>query len=224
MTQREWSASGWAARLAGVSMTLGSTVLQRTPCDRYSTATALAKASTAALAVDVAGRAGERRDRRPGRDADHRAAAGRHQVRQRGRRDQVGRPQVERQHPLEVVDRRLVHQPAAGVPADEVDHRAQRRRRFAGGGLDRLRRARRVGQVRGDPDQSGRRRLRPGPGFRSGTTTRQPASTNAVTTAPPSPPKPPVTKTLRSPMRPTLAPPTPRPLRRSWSCCRDTPS
>ena len=50
-TQRRWSASGWAARLAGVSITLGSTVLHRTPRDRYSTATALAKASTAALAV-----------------------------------------------------------------------------------------------------------------------------------------------------------------------------
>src|SRR5687768_7639201 len=50
-TQREKSAPGWLARLAGVSMTLGSTVLQRTPDFRYSTATAFAKASTAALAV-----------------------------------------------------------------------------------------------------------------------------------------------------------------------------
>ena len=49
----------------------------------------------------------------------------------------------------------------------------------------------------------------PGRAFRSGTTTRQPASTNAVTTAPPSPPNPPVTKTLRYDHAPQASAPVP---------------
>ncbi len=48
-THRAWSASGCARRLAGVSMTLGSTALQRIASSRYSTATAWANAMTAAF-------------------------------------------------------------------------------------------------------------------------------------------------------------------------------
>src|SRR5690606_24036378 len=48
------SASGWARRLAGVSIVPGRTVLQRTFASAYSTATARANASTAALAVAYA--------------------------------------------------------------------------------------------------------------------------------------------------------------------------
>ena len=50
-TQAEWSAPGFAARLPGVSMMLGSTTLHRTPSAVASTAIAWEKAMTAALAV-----------------------------------------------------------------------------------------------------------------------------------------------------------------------------
>jgi hypothetical protein len=43
------SASDIDARLAGVSMTLGSTALMRTPSLRYSASSASTRASTAAL-------------------------------------------------------------------------------------------------------------------------------------------------------------------------------
>src|SRR5947209_11873480 len=49
LTQRSWSALGIAARLAGVSITLGRIVLQRIPSSLYSTATAFENASTAAF-------------------------------------------------------------------------------------------------------------------------------------------------------------------------------
>ena len=48
-THFEKSASGVASRLAGVSMTLGSTALQRTPSFLYSVSRAWMNASTAAL-------------------------------------------------------------------------------------------------------------------------------------------------------------------------------
>ena len=51
LTQFEWSASGWPARLAGVSMTLGRIAFARTPCFRYSASSAWTKAITAAFAV-----------------------------------------------------------------------------------------------------------------------------------------------------------------------------
>src|SRR5690348_12347377 len=51
LTQRDTSACGLAARLAGVSMTLGRIALARTPSSRYSTASTSTNASTAALAV-----------------------------------------------------------------------------------------------------------------------------------------------------------------------------
>ena len=125
------------ARLAGVSMTLGRTALTRTRSSRYSTASASTRPSRASLERDVAGRTGERLQRRPAAHADHRAAAGRDQVRQGGRGDQVGRAQVEPELGLELGDRGLVHPAARGEAAHQVDHRPQRCRRVGRGDRDR---------------------------------------------------------------------------------------
>ena len=52
-------------------------------------------------------------------------------MRQTRLRAQVGRPEVEAELRLELVDRRLVHATGGREPADEVDQRAQRRARLA---------------------------------------------------------------------------------------------
>jgi hypothetical protein len=58
--------------------------------------------------------------------ADDRAAACRDEPRQHALRHQVGRPQVEREHRLEVGQRRVGHGLAGLEAADEVGERAQR--------------------------------------------------------------------------------------------------
>ena len=66
-THFEWSASGWASRLAGVSITLGRIALARMPSSRYSASSAWTNASTAALRGDVAGGARRTAAARPAR-------------------------------------------------------------------------------------------------------------------------------------------------------------
>ena len=97
-------------------------------------------------------------------------------------RDQVGRAQVERELRLEVGQRRVGHGLVGREAADEVGHRAQRRPgrppRAA------TTRATSSGSVRSAwtvSAASGSRSC--GPGRMSGTTTRQPSSRNASTTA-----------------------------------------
>ena len=201
-THLEKSASGWSARLAGVSMTLGRTALQRTPAARYSTATAWAEGQDGGLGADVAAGAAEGGDRRPGRHADHGPAPALDQVGQHRLGDQVGRAQVEGELALELLHRRLVDQAARGVAADQVDQGPQ-----GGAGRGRRRppsppRPRRPARTgRWPPTPGGRAPTRSWGGRpeREVATTRQPSSRNAATTAGPSPPGGPGDQHGRSP-------------------------
>ena len=142
VTHRAWSACGCARRLAGVSITLGSTALLRTPSSRVLHGHGLGKRDHRRLGGDVAGGAGERLHGGARGDAHHRAPR-LAQARQRGVGDQVGGPEVHRQLALEVLQRRLVHARPAAVAADKVHDGAQRRPAVAGRDLDR----RRIGHV-----------------------------------------------------------------------------
>ena len=116
----------------------------------------------------------------------------------RGVADEVGRAQVQPQLRLEVLDRRLVHAPARGEAADEVDDRAQRRLAVARGerghrASSSPRRRGRRARARGARGRAARSRSA---ASKTGTTTRQPASRNAWVTAAPRPPVPPVMSAL----------------------------
>ena len=117
---------------------------------------------------------------------------------------QVGRPEVQRELALEVLNRRLVHAPAGGEPAHQVDEAAQRRVRLCGT------------RVHHPRTESGSNRsawissrpvalLTPARARARRSTARPPASRSSsrrATTAAPSPPVPPVTIAVRSICRP----------------------
>ena len=122
------SASGIAARLAGVSISVGRIALQRTPSGRPSAATALARTRSPRPWTPCSRRrprTGSAPPRRRCRRSSRRRA-----LTSRGSdglRDQVGRAQVEREQPLELGHRRVGHRLVGGEPADQVDQRPQRR-------------------------------------------------------------------------------------------------
>ena len=114
-THLEWSASGWEARFAGVSITLGRTALHRTPWSRYSAATAWRRRAprpSRRCRRRLRGKAALRRARTRRR----RSPARIEQARQGRARHEERRTQVQRQLAFEVLQRRLVHLGPAAYP------------------------------------------------------------------------------------------------------------
>ena len=127
---------GWSCRLPGVSMTDGRSAFARIPSSRYSTARLLTRAQTAAFAVMYADAPAN------GLNADRAETATIEPPPAPSRcgssrlRDQVGRPQVQPQQLLEVVDGRLVQSATHREATDEVGHGDQRGVGVGSGGAD----------------------------------------------------------------------------------------